>query len=156
MAQNGMTYTRPVLLGMNNPYGADPEMALYPLPSRSAGGRLCQFTGLSRTEYLRVFDRRNVLTGEWSAVRAREVAPALREELRGRTVVLLGAAVNSAMRGGTEHELAPHFRWTPDGHGGWMAKAPHTSGLNQFLNDPLHQECMRIFLQELIALFFCE
>lgn len=134
---------------MNNPYGADPAMALYPLPARSAGGRLQQMSGLSRTEYLRVFDRRNVLTGEWAAARAREASPALRTELQGRTVVLLGAPVNSVMRGGTEHELAPSFRWTPDGHGGWMARIPHPSGLNHFYNDPLHRTLLEIFMREL-------
>ena len=82
--------------------------------------------------------------------RAREVAPALREELRGRRVVLLGAPVNSVMRGGTEHELAPPFRWTPDGHGGWMAKVPHPSGLNHFFNDPFHRQLLAIFMQELV------
>jgi hypothetical protein len=124
-------------------------MALHPLPVRSAGGRLQQMSGLSRGDYLRVFDRRNVLTGEWSGARARDAAPALREELRGRTVVLLGSPVNSVMRGGTEYELAPPFRWTPDGHGGWLARVPHPSGLNHFYNDPLHKILLEIFMQEL-------
>ncbi len=145
-----MTDTRPVLLGMNNPYGSSPRMALYPHPAKSAGARLWRFSGLDRDVYLERFDRRNVLTGEWSMARAREVAPALREELAGRRVVLLGAPVNSVMRGGTEHELAPPFRWTPDGHGGWMAKVPHPSGLNHFFNDPLHQHLLAIFMEELL------
>lgn len=140
--------TRPVLLGMNNPYGADPAMALYPLPSRSAGGRLQAMSGLSRGDYLRLFDRRNVLTGEWSAARAKEARAALRSELAGRHVIVLGAEVNSVMRGGTEHELAPPFRWTPDGVGGWIAKAPHPSGRSTFYNDPLSQDLLRIFLEE--------
>lgn len=140
---------RPVLLGMDNPYGADPSMALYPLPARSAGGRLMKISGLTMSAYLQLFDRRNVLDCGWDARRARERAPTLRAELAGRTVVALGAQVNSVMRGGTPHELAPPFRWTPDGHGGWIAKVPHPSGRGTFYNDPVNQELLRIFLEEL-------
>ena len=144
-----MTDTRPVIMGMNNPYGANPEMALYPAPATSTGGRLLRFSDLDKRTYLRVFDRRNLLTGEWTMARAREVRESTRLELLGRTVVLLGAPVNSIMRGGTEHELAPPFRWTPDGHGGWMARVPHPSGLNTFYNDTVHQTLLAIFMQEL-------
>lgn len=141
---------KPVILGMTNPYGADPRMALYPHPSTSAGGRLLKFSGLQKATYLSAFDRRNVMTGTWVMSEARKLQPALREELAGRTVVLLGAPVNSIMRGGTPHELAPPFRWTPDGRGGWMAKVPHPSGLNPFFNNPLHQHLLAIFLEELL------
>ena len=41
-----MTSSRPILVGMNNPYGADPAMALYPLPERASGGRLARILGL--------------------------------------------------------------------------------------------------------------
>lgn len=142
---------RPVLLGMNNPVSSDPEHALYPYPSTCTGARLLRFSGLDKRVYLSAFERRNVIGGQqWSARLARELAPALREELRGRTVVLLGAPVNSVMRGGTEHELAPPFVWTPDGHGGWMAKVPHPSGLNHFFNNPLHRDLLAIFMAELV------
>jgi hypothetical protein len=138
---------------MNNPVSSDPEHALYPQPPGCTGHRLWQMSGLSRWDYLEIFDRRNVLPGrDWSAAAARAAQPALRAELAGRTVVLLGAPVNSVMRGGTEHELAPPFRWTPDGHGGWMAKMPHPSGRSHFYNDPLARECARVFLQELASL----
>jgi hypothetical protein len=143
---------RPVLLGMNNPVSSDPEHALYPHPSACTGARLLRFSGLDRHTYLTAFERRNVLDGQqWSARAARERAPSLREELRGRTVVLLGAPVNSVMRGGTEHELAGPFVWTPDGHDGWLAKVPHPSGLNHFFNDSLHQELLAIFMAELLT-----
>jgi hypothetical protein len=142
---------KPVLLGMNNPVSSDPAHALYPYPSTCTGARLLKFSGLDKQTYLSVFERRNVLSGvEWSAKRAREVAPSLREELRGRTVVLLGAPVNSVMRGGTPHELAEPFVWTPDGYGGWMAKVPHPSGLNHFFNNHLHRELLSVFMAELV------
>lgn len=142
---------KPVLLGMNNPVSSDPAHALYPHPSTCTGARLLRFSGLERHIYLTAFERRNVLDGkQWSTRDARERAPSLREELRGRTVVLLGAPVNSVMRGGTEHEMAPPFVWTPDGHDGWMAKVPHPSGLNHFFNDQLHRELLAIFMAELV------
>ena len=147
-----MTDTRPVLLGMNNPHGPRSEFALYPIPATSAGGRIQAMSGLSRRDYLERFDRQNVLaTVEWDAKRARLEAPIIRKALAGRIVIALGAAVNSVMRGGTEHELAPPFRWTPDGAGGWIAKAPHPSGRSTFYNDPLHRELLRIFLEETLA-----
>lgn len=142
---------KPVLLGMNNPVSDAPEHALYPHPPTCTGARLLKFSGLERSVYLSVFDRRNVIGGRaWDGRLARERAPALREEFRGRTVVLLGAQVNSVMRGGTEHELAEPFVWTPDGHGGWMAKVPHPSGMNHFFNDLLHRELLAIFMAELV------
>lgn len=147
-----MSDPRPVLLGMNNPYGDRPEMALYPSPANSAGGRLLKFSGLPKRTYLDDFDRRNVITGaDWDPAVARLAAPRLRAELAGRTVVVLGNAVNSVMRGGTEHELAPAFRWTPDGSGGWIAKVPHPSGRSTFFNDPLHQHLLAIFMEELLT-----
>lgn len=142
---------RPVLLGMNNPISDDPRHALYPHPPSCTGARLQRFSGLDKRTYLEVFDRRNVIGGQaWDAKLARSRAPALREELLGRHVVLLGAPVNSVMRGGTKYELARAFRWTPDGSGGWLALVPHPSGLNHFYNDKLNQELLAIFLQELV------
>lgn len=142
---------RPVLLGMNNPISDDPRHALYPHPPSCTGARLQRFSGLDKETYLRVFDRRNVIGGQqWDAKLAKARAPFLRQELLGRHVVLLGAPVNSVMRGGTKYELARAFRWTPDGHGGWMALAPHPSGLNHFYNDRVHQELLAVFLQELV------
>lgn len=147
------TDRRPVLLGMNNPVSSNPDHALYPHPPGCAGYNLQQMSGLSRSEYLRLFDRQNLISGRaWNEAEARAARPELRERLAGRTVVLLGSPVNSAMRAGTDHELAPIFVWRPDGHGGWMAKVPHPSGLNRQYNQPLVRECLAIFMQELAAL----
>lgn len=136
---------------MNNPQSSDPRHALYPAPSGCTGHRLWKFSQLSQDVYLEAFERRNVLDGRaWSIPEARKVQAGLRAEFLGRTVVVLGAPVNSIMRGGTPHELAGPFVWTPDGAGGWMAKVPHPSGLNQFFNDPLHRELLAVFMGELV------
>lgn len=141
----------PVILGMNNPISSDPRHALYPHPPGCTGHRLWRFSGLDQDVYLTAFERRNVLDGRaWSMPEARKVQPRLREEFQGRTVVILGQPVNSIIRGGTPHELAPAFSWTPDGHGGWHAKVPHPSGLNHFYNDPLNQALVEVFMQELV------
>lgn len=140
---------KPVLLGMNNPVSSDPRHALFTSPKGCTGNRLWLMSGLEKDEYLDGFERRNVLDSKhWNLKKAREAAPALRAEFMGRTVILLGAPVNSLMRGGTPHELAPPFVWTPDGHGGWRAKVPHPSGQNLYFNDPLHRHVAGIFLQE--------
>lgn len=142
---------RPVLLGMNNPTSEHPDHALYPHPPGCTGHRLLAMSGLERAEYLRVFDRRNVISGRaWSMPEARRLQPGLRAELAGRTVVLLGAPVNSIMRGGTPHELAPPFVWTSDGHGGWMTKVPHPPGLNQQYNNPIYRVALELMMRELV------
>lgn len=144
------TDTRPVLLGMNNPVSTAAHHALYPSPKGCTGWRLWQMSGLSEEDYLSRFDRQNLISGRaWDLREARKIAPGLRESLLGRTVVVLGSPVNSIIRGGTPHELAPVFSWTPDGAGGWIAKVPHPSGLNPFYNDALNRELLRIFMQEL-------
>ncbi len=113
---------RPVLLGMNNPISDDPRHALYPHPPNCAGARLQRFSGLDKNTYLSVFDRRNVIGGQqWDAKLAKTRAPALREEFLGRHVVLLGAPVNSVMRGGTPHELAPSSGRRTGTAAGWRS-----------------------------------
>lgn len=142
---------KPVILGMVNPISDDPAHALYPHPPGCSGHRLWKFSGLEKRVYLSVFERRNVIGGQkWDSKLARQRAPQLREEFVGRMVVLLGAEVNSIMRGGTPHEMSPPFCWTPDGHGGWMAKVPHTSGLARFFNNTRHQKFLAIFMAELV------
>lgn len=86
------------LVGEQNPYGSDPTYALYPLPERSAGGRLCAVLQMQRTEYLRTFERANLLDlPRWSAPAARASAALLVGRLgAGDRLVLLGAKVSAA------------------------------------------------------------
>ncbi len=97
---------RPLLVGMVNPLSSDPRYALWPAPSGSAGDRLCRLfeeaTGASRHDYLRAFDRTNLLpsvyAARWDSAAARDAAVLLRLGIGGRTVVLLGDAVRRAFR----------------------------------------------------------
>lgn len=90
---------KPILVGESNPYGGDDGYALWPEPAGCAGWRLCHdIFGLSKMEYLRRFERANLLRGDgWSAPGARAAARALME---GRdysgTYVLLGRRVQRA------------------------------------------------------------
>jgi hypothetical protein len=92
--------SKPLFIGELNPYGADPEFALYPSPPGCSGDRLCRVVlGLDPDEYLERFARTNLCAGKWSLpaarARAREIKIAMS---RGdfSVVVLLGAKVAAA------------------------------------------------------------
>lgn len=88
--------SRPLLVGELNPYGSDPEYALYPHPKGSAGHRLATLVmGLGRRDYLARFDRVNLCVDRWSLPKARAVADLLVER-RPAPFVLLGAKVCEA------------------------------------------------------------
>lgn len=134
------------LVGETNPYQSDPEdgirFAMYPDPPESAGGRFCQLIlGMRVTDYLRSFERRNVLAGKWSMPLARAAAACLSWEFgAGDVVFLLGRKVFEAfgLPGGWT------AFWPFDGVGlslrgraspfTWFVPFPHPSGLNRFWN----------------------
>ena len=142
---------RVLLLGEQNPYGGDPEMALYPHPDGSAGQRLAEVVlGLKRADYLRRFDRANVLDrgGRWSAPEAREAAA--RKVFGRHRVVALGAKVAAALRLPTtpfvEHEVPlPGFGTRR------VLVLPHPSGLCRVWNEPGAHERARALVFALEA-----
>ena len=84
---------RVLLVGENNPYSDDGYFALYPKPEGASGYQLAVvILGMKPSEYLKTFDRVDLLYGRWSIPRAREVAQALTHPRR----VLLGAKVAAA------------------------------------------------------------
>jgi hypothetical protein len=139
---------RVFLVGEHNPYGADPAFALYPLPEHASGGRLARVLGLSADEYLRAFERRNLLAARrWSVPAAREAASAFRAELRdGDSLVLLGARVAKAF--GYPFEPLAEHRVFADGRGSADLEVrlgevgvrflilPHPSELSRAWDDP--------------------
>ena len=140
--------SRPVIVGMNNPLGSDPRHALYPHPAGCAGYRLWKLleerTGASRSQYLSVFDRRNLLpTREWTGSReARRAAEAILPDIQGRTILLLGAEVRKAFG---QIDLQPgdfvdvlvfslsEKRWR-------FYYLPHPSGRNLWYNDEANRQ----------------
>ena len=94
----GTTNTLPLLVGETNHYGGeDPTMALYPYPAQSAGYRLCHvILNLTRAEYLRRFERRNLCAEKWRIKEARLTAAEILASSQDRKLVLLGSKVCEA------------------------------------------------------------
>lgn len=130
-----MAFVQPLLVGEANPYGAEPGMALYPLPERAAGGRLAAILGLTRGQYLRFFHRTNLCPQRWSMRVAREQASII---LRVETgpVVLLGRKVAAAfgIYAQSPFTVCEHA----EAHCSSMRLylVPHPSGLNRAWNEP--------------------
>ena len=117
----------PVLVGELNPYGEEPEYALYPSPEGSAGYRLCcMIFGMRRLDYLRTFERVNLCVGEWSMRAARARATQLADD-DDNMLVLLGARVASAF----DLPYRPFETFGED-----MLVLPHPSGLCRVWNEP--------------------
>ena len=141
---------RPLLVGELNPYGADPEMALYPLPENASGGRLARILGLSRGEYLRRFDRANLCTGYWTLQEARITMRRIVGERDGGVVILLGAKVAGVFG----FSYKPFVRWGrgPDSRGpGVVYLLPHPSGRNPAWGKPGAEDRARELLREYLV-----
>ena len=152
---------RPVLLAMNNPVSGDPEHALYPHPPGCAGHRLKEMfwesardagvlpdAGAARREYLRVFDRRNVLSArEWSARDAREAGARLLPQLAGRTAVVLGVQTLAAL-GLPRPHWGCWIEWQQLGDPAPIryTALPHPSGRCREYNDPAMRRAAGLLL----------
>lgn len=118
---------KPLLVGEQNPYGGDPQFALYPAPEGCSGHRLCCLVlKMRRTDYLREFERVNLCDGGWNMREARVRARKLRAW--GAPVVLLGAKVARAFE---FHPFRP-FTVLDDGK---VLVLPHPSGLCRTWNE---------------------
>ena len=131
-----MTDTRPVLVGMNNPVSLAPEHALYPWPPGCAGHRLYSMLAerrpdLRMRDYVRLFDRRNLVRGPWDAEAARLSARAMLPDLAGRRVVLLGREVARAFDLGGLQQLGALRAGDVT-----FYLLPHPSGRNRRYNAP--------------------
>lgn len=128
--------TRPLLLGMNNPISSDPEYDLYPYPEGCTGWRIWKMLpeGTTRQQYLRAFDRRNLLRRrDWDPKAAQTAAVELLPELRGRVVVVLGTQVRAALGLLESEPLSVHTFEEGEDHFLWVA-FPHPSGRNRWFN----------------------
>jgi hypothetical protein len=119
------------LVGESNPHSEDPEFALYPAPKGSSGERLCKVLGMDPKEYLRTFERRNLLQGDkWDAAEAAKTARGILLESKGAPIVMLGRRVGQAF--GLED--VPFFDAYPMGGGSLAVLLPHPSGRNREWN----------------------
>lgn len=131
-----------LLVGELNPYGADPEFALYHLPRRASGNRLREHLGLHDHTY-EAIDKVNLCLGKWSISTARVLALGLLEQGEYDLMVLLGAKVRAAFSGPGFFESA----LAPEPYNVALVTLPHPSGLNQLWNDPHARKKARLLLR---------
>jgi hypothetical protein len=150
---------RPLLIGQAPGPRTHPDLALFPEPRASAGGRLFEMTGLTTAEYMERFDRVNLLyhfygkaasrtEDRFPVGHARAAAEAMRHFLRGRQVLLVGKDVAAAFG----HGDAPWLRWRLDP--AWFyhyAVLPHPSGRNHWYNAASNKRRAVSFLRDWIT-----
>lgn len=152
-----MAERRVFLVGEHNPHGADPRLALHPRPPNGAGGRLRRLLGMSEREYLRTFERRNLLSElPWRAADARRAARrVLAETARGDRLVLLGAKVAAAFGVAFRTNIyLPRFvqlSWPPNFVGRTVLVLPHPSGRCRVYNDAEAVRLARAAVTELLV-----
>ena len=114
-----------VLVGVLNPYGANPRHALFCFPRGSSGERMQRLVlGMRRHEYI-ALERHNLCVGKWSAPAARTRAAAIPRG-EGRVLCLLGAQVAKAFGCTFEAYTQP----ADD-----IIILPHPSGLNRMWSE---------------------
>lgn len=147
-----VTDYRPVLLGMNNPLSAAAEHAFWPDPAGCSGHRLWQMLAgrmnVSKADFIRRFDRRNVLnTTEWNLPAALAAAPQIWAKLAGRRVVVLGLRAREAL--GLSCEVGV-LEWAVTEDVLWCV-APHPSGRSRYYNDPRARAALALRLETLYS-----
>lgn len=101
-------------------------------------------SGISRAEYCRLTDRRNLLDStDWDPVAARSGAAALWNDLQGRRVVVLGGSARAVLwLPGTTPAS-----WRTDRGVTW-SYLPHPSGLCRDYNDPVMRLIAGLLIEE--------
>ncbi len=150
MGRRILQIVKPLLVGESNPYGADPAFALYPLPAHASGGRLAKILGMSRGEYLRTFDRVNLLAavstdGRWDIRAARAAVDRIAHPVR----VLLGAKV-AAAHGVPFQPFTTWYQYPLSGEKGTWLILPHPSARCRIWNDPGAAVRARVAVERLL------
>lgn len=141
---------RVLLLGEDNPYGANPDFSLYCYPVGCSGYRLRRILGLPQHEYLGLH-RANLCDGPWSKPRAKERARELLVPLAPwPVIVMLGRKVTEAMRAAAmiDADIVP-FSSRGCCPGLTLVSLPHPSGRNAALWSGNARERTRQILREL-------
>lgn len=123
--------TRLVLIGESNPYGTDPEMALFHPPRHASGNRLREHLGLLDATFA-ALAKVNLCTGKWST----SVAADRARELVGdyRVLVCLGVKTVEAVCRVLGWKPPQRFCAAAVGDVAVVA-LPHPSGLNRIWNE---------------------
>lgn len=153
---------RPLLIGQAPGPNTDPSLPLFPVPRTSAGGKLQQLTGLTRGQYLKTFDRVNLLPYFPGRTTARDdtfpmtpaklAAQVTMPLLSGRTVVLVGRNVANAFRlGDLDFHAWKDIRVKRaclvqrDRGTARIAVVPHPSGRNHWYNKEANRQEAKAF-----------
>jgi hypothetical protein len=133
-----------LIVGEDNPYGSDPEMALYHLPRYASGDNLRRHLGLTDVEYEKIM-KTNLCPRRWSLAEAKENAGRLVEDAHWGVIIMLGVKVKKAF----SWESIPPF--SVAGKEPWQTTfvaLPHPSGLNRVWNEPGANERAQKLLQQ--------
>ncbi len=139
---------RVILVGELNPYGSDPEFALYCYPPGCSGDRLRRILGLPEDQYLSLH-RKNLCDGDWSKDQAKTRAlELLSPDAPWRVMVLLGRKVTETFeKVALDAPLVPFStraccpRMT-------LVSLPHPSGRNAASWNPkLHERARQILCE---------
>lgn len=145
---------RVLLVGEDNPYGAEPEFALYCYPPGCAGYRLRRILGLPQHQYL-ALRRTNLCVGGWSTKAARsrawELLTACDPTAPPSVMVLLGRKVTETFEKVALDgvELVP-FATKTCCPGMLLVSLPHPSGRNAALWTPKARARAREILREVV------
>jgi hypothetical protein len=121
-----------VIVGETNPYGIEPEFAMYPLPENSAGGRMQRLVlGIPRSDYIKI-PRYNLCEGKWSIKTARKKALVILNNHPSCRFILCGKKVCD----GFSLDFTPYKTLDDFSRNGDFAIIPHPSGLNRMWGEP--------------------
>lgn len=141
-----------ILIGESNPYGSDPEFALYCYPPGCAGYRLRRILGLPEDQYLGLH-RTNLCDGDWSKEQAKQRALDLLSPTAPWSVmVLLGRKVTEVFEKVALDDV-PLVPFATRGccPGRTLVSLPHPSGRNAALWNPKARERAREILRDLAS-----
>jgi hypothetical protein len=143
------TGCRVLLCGELNPYGADPEFALYCHPPGCSGARLRLILGLSEDQYLDLH-RANLCAGAWSKEQAKARAlELLAPDSPWSVMVLLGRKVAEVFEK-LDGEPLIAFSSRACRPGMTLVSLPHPSGRNAALWNLRARERAREILRGLV------
>lgn len=143
--------SRVLVVGEQNPYGSNPEWALYCHPPGCAGARLRRIFGLSEDQYLELH-RNNLCDGDWSKEEAKKRAlELLTPAAEWNVIVLLGRKVTEVFEKVVLDDV-PLVAFSTRGccPGMTLVSLPHPSGRNAALWNPKARDRAREILRDLV------
>lgn len=143
--------SRVLICGEQNPYGANPDWALYCHPPGCAGARLRLILGLSEDQYL-ALHRKNLCDGDWSKDAAKKRAfELLSPESPWNVIVLLGRKVTETFEKVALDDVPlVAFSTRVCCPGMTLVSLPHPSGRNAALWSGKARDRAREILRDLV------